>query len=76
MTTSIGIMPAIMLAAGSAWPLDISSPGIASRTQGGLDSIALVLASGPAAALSLTAGLPDEHSQASLHSPPATNGPH
>lgn len=58
-TTVTGIIIAIALSVGIAmvWPFDVSSPEIASRTQVGLDSVALALASGAAAALSLTTGL-------------------
>lgn len=59
LTTAVGIAFAIMLSIGIAliWPFDIASPEIASRTVVGLDSVALALASGAAAALSMTTGL-------------------
>ncbi len=59
LTGSVGIALAIALSVGIAliWPFDIASPEIATRTQVGLDSVALALASGAAAALSLTTGL-------------------
>jgi uncharacterized hydrophobic protein (TIGR00341 family) len=59
LTNSVGIALAIALSVGIAmiWPFDMSGPEIASRTQVGLDSVALALASGAAAALSLTTGL-------------------
>jgi uncharacterized hydrophobic protein (TIGR00341 family) len=59
LTGSAGIALAIALSVGIAaiWPFDLASPEIASRTQVGLDSVALALASGAAAALSLTTGL-------------------
>lgn len=59
LTGSAGIALAIVLSVGIAamWPFDHSSPEIASRTKVGLDSVALALASGAAAALSLTTGL-------------------
>ncbi|MHB1085499.1 MAG: TIGR00341 family protein [Thiobacillus sp.] len=59
LTASVGIALAIAVSVGIAaiWPFDISSPEIASRTQVGLDSVALALASGAAAALSMTTGL-------------------
>jgi uncharacterized hydrophobic protein (TIGR00341 family) len=59
LTTVIGIVIAVALsvAIGYFWPYDISSHELASRSQVGLDSIALALASGAAAALSLTTGL-------------------
>ena len=58
-TTAVGIAFAIALSfgIGITWPLDIASPEIVSRTVVGLDSVALALASGAAAALSLTTGL-------------------
>ena len=58
-TTVAGIGLAIAMSVGIAmiWPFDISSPEIASRTNVGLDSVTLALASGAAAALSLTTGL-------------------
>ncbi|MBI1283514.1 MAG: TIGR00341 family protein [Thiobacillus sp.] len=60
LTGSAGIALAIALAVGIAvvWPFDLSSPEIAARTDVGMDSVALALASGAAAALSLTTGLP------------------
>ena len=42
---------------GLSWPFDIDSPELMARTNVGLDSLALALASGAAAALSLTTGL-------------------
>ena len=42
---------------GLTWPFDINSPELLARTDVGLDSLALALASGAAAALSLTTGL-------------------
>lgn len=59
LTGAAGIAVAIALSVGIAaiWPFDHSSPELASRTQVGLDSVALALASGAAAALSLTTGL-------------------
>ena len=59
LTASAGIVLAIALSVGIGifWPFDISSPEIAARTVVGLDSVALALASGAAAALSLTTGL-------------------
>ncbi len=58
-TATVGIVLAIALSVAIAmiWPFDISSPEIAARTQVGLDSVALALASGAAAALSMTTGL-------------------
>ncbi|MES9850254.1 MAG: TIGR00341 family protein [Candidatus Thiodiazotropha sp. L084R] len=55
-----GIFIAILLAyfIGILWPFELTSPELLSRTEVGLDSIALALASGAAAALSLTSGLP------------------
>ena len=59
LTASVGIALAIALSVGIGviWPFDIFSPEIISRTQVGLDSVALALASGAAAALSMTTGL-------------------
>jgi len=42
---------------GLTWPFDINSPELLARTDVGMDSLALALASGAAAALSLTTGL-------------------
>jgi uncharacterized hydrophobic protein (TIGR00341 family) len=58
-TLFAGILLAVFLSAtiGSFWPSDLSSPELMSRTEAGLDSVALGLASGAAAALSLTTGL-------------------
>ena len=58
-TTIAGNVLAIIMSVGIAliWPFDILSPEIASRTIVGLDSVTLALASGAAAALSLTTGL-------------------
>ena len=55
-----GILLAIALSAalGMAWPSALSSHELMSRTDAGLDSVALALASGAAAALSITTGLP------------------
>ncbi|MES9831243.1 MAG: TIGR00341 family protein [Candidatus Thiodiazotropha sp. DIVDIV] len=55
-----GIFIAILLAyfIGILWPFELTSPELLARTEVGLDSIALALASGAAAALSLTSGLP------------------
>ena len=52
---SIAIALSILL--GILWPFDINSPELLSRTDVGMDSLALALASGAAAALSLTTGL-------------------
>jgi uncharacterized hydrophobic protein (TIGR00341 family) len=62
LTNATGIALAVALSVGIAviWPFgpfDVLSPEITSRTQVGLDSVALALASGAAAALSLTTGL-------------------
>jgi uncharacterized hydrophobic protein (TIGR00341 family) len=59
LTTSVGIVIAVALSVviGIFWPFDVSSPELGARTDVGLDSIALALASGAAAALSLTTGL-------------------
>jgi uncharacterized hydrophobic protein (TIGR00341 family) len=60
LTTTVGIVISVAMAIviGALWqPLDVSSPELAGRTDVGLDSMALALASGAAAALSLTTGL-------------------
>jgi uncharacterized hydrophobic protein (TIGR00341 family) len=59
LTTSVGIALAVAISVviGLYWPFDFSSPELVLRYQVGLDSIALALASGAAAALSLTTGL-------------------
>lgn len=59
LTTSLGILLAVILSVviGVLFPFDISSAELAIRTRVGLDSVALALASGAAAALSLTTGL-------------------
>jgi uncharacterized hydrophobic protein (TIGR00341 family) len=59
LTNSVGIVLAIALsvAIGYFGLFDFSSPELVARTQVGLDSVALALASGAAAALSLTTGL-------------------
>jgi len=59
LTTAVGILLALVLSVliGIFWPFDVSSPELAARTNVGLDSVALALASGAAAALSLTTGL-------------------
>ena len=59
LTGAAGVALAVALSVGIAgmWPFDLSSPEIAARTEVGLDSVALALASGAAAALSLTTGL-------------------
>lgn len=56
---AVGIMLAIILSfiISAFWPYEISSLELAARTKVGLDSIILALASGAAAALSLTTGL-------------------
>lgn len=59
LTTSAGVVLAVVLSfvIGVAWPFDVASPELSARTNVGLDSVALALASGAAAALSLTTGL-------------------
>jgi uncharacterized hydrophobic protein (TIGR00341 family) len=59
LTTFAGITLAVGLsiAIGALWPFDVSGPELAARTRAGLDSVVLALASGAAAALSLTTGL-------------------
>lgn len=58
-TIVVGIALAVGLSAliSIAWPFEITSPELIARTVVGLDSVALALASGAAAALSLTTGL-------------------
>jgi uncharacterized hydrophobic protein (TIGR00341 family) len=54
-----GIVIAVLLSTviGLLWPFVLTSPELLARTDVGLDSLALALASGAAAALSLTSGL-------------------
>ena len=58
-TLLTGILLAVLLSVGLGifWPSELSSPELVSRTGAGLDSVVLALASGAAAALSLTTGL-------------------
>lgn len=55
--TGIGLAFLLSVAIGALWPQTINSFEIISRTDVGLDSIALALSSGAAAVLSLTTGL-------------------
>lgn len=59
LTTFFGIVLAVVLSVliSAFWPVDILSPELAARSRVGLDTVALALASGAAAALSLTTGL-------------------
>lgn len=59
LTNGIGIGLAFLLALGIGltWPVDIRSHELMARTDVGLDSVALALASGAAAVLSITTGL-------------------
>ncbi len=59
LANSVGIILAVILSivVGVFWPFDVSSPELVERAEVGLDSVALALASGAAAALSLTTGL-------------------
>ncbi len=59
-TLFAGIVLAIGLSfiLGVVWPFPLTSPELLARTDAGLDSIALAFASGAAAALSLSTGLP------------------
>lgn len=59
LTTLVGIALAVALTAliGAFGSFDVSSPELMGRTTVGLDSVALALASGAAAALSMTSGL-------------------
>lgn len=58
-TTGAGVTVtlAICVLIGLAWPIDLGSRELLARTDVGFDSMALALASGAAAALSLTTGL-------------------
>jgi uncharacterized hydrophobic protein (TIGR00341 family) len=56
--TGIGLSIALSLAVGVFWPFDLSSDELLARTDVGLDSVGLALASGAAAVLSMTTGLP------------------
>jgi uncharacterized hydrophobic protein (TIGR00341 family) len=58
-TTVAGLTLALVLAflIGVTWPIDLASQEILARTDVGMDSVALALASGAAAVLSLTTGL-------------------
>lgn len=59
-TLSAGVLLAVSVSVimGIVWPFPLTSPELISRTDAGLDSIALAFASGAAAALSLSTGLP------------------
>lgn len=59
-TLLVGILLAVTfsLLIGLFWPFGLTSPELMARTDVGMDSLALALASGAAAALSLTTGLP------------------
>jgi len=58
-TNLAGVGLTLILSAliGFLWPVDIQSPELLARTDVGLDSVALALASGAAAVLSITTGL-------------------
>jgi uncharacterized membrane protein len=58
-TSAAGVAVTLAICAliGLAWPLDMGSKELLARTDVGFDGIALALASGAAAALSLTTGL-------------------
>ncbi|MGV8934606.1 MAG: TIGR00341 family protein [Gallionellaceae bacterium] len=58
-TNGAGIMLSLVIAfaIGLIWPVDIKSHELMARTDVGLDSVALALASGAAAVLSITTGL-------------------
>lgn len=53
----VGIAIGLSILIGLIWPFDINSHELLARTDVGMDSLALALASGAAAALSLTTGL-------------------
>ena len=55
--TGIGLAFLLSFVIGLIWPIDIHSHELLSRTDVGLDSVALALASGAAAVLSITTGL-------------------
>ncbi|QDY68423.1 TIGR00341 family protein [Qingshengfaniella alkalisoli] len=59
LTTAAGIGLVVVLGGviGYFWPIDFDSEELMSRTEVGLDSMALALASGAAAALSMTTGV-------------------
>jgi len=59
-TLFAGVLLAVSISVilGIVWPFPITSPELISRTDAGLDSIALAFASGAAAALSISTGLP------------------
>lgn len=59
-TLAAGVATSVLLsvAIGFIWPFPVTSPELLLRTDPRLDSIALAFASGAAAALSLTTGLP------------------
>jgi len=59
LTLSVGIGLAVLLSAvlGAWWPSTLDSPELLARTHAGWSAVALALASGAAAALSLTTGL-------------------
>ncbi len=59
LTNGAGIMLSLVIAfaIGLIWPVDIKSHELMARTDVGLDSVALALASGAAAVLSITTGL-------------------
>lgn len=54
----LGLALGMSLVIGWLWPINLESHELVSRTDVGLDSIALALASGAAAVLSVTTGLP------------------
>ena len=59
-TVALGLLLAVFLALaiGFFWPFEATSPELLARTDVGFDSILLALASGAAASISLTTGLP------------------
>lgn len=57
LAAGVAVTVALSAALGAIWPFDESGAELASRTHAGLDAIGLALASGAAAALSLTTGL-------------------
>ncbi len=57
LSAGIALATALSALIGWAWPGDVESRELISRTRVGLDSVALALASGAAAALSITTGV-------------------
>ncbi len=58
LAAGLALAIALSAALGAVLPVTLASPELMTRTDAGLDSVALALASGAAAALSMTTGLP------------------